>query len=818
MRRRRDTRSQHSFSKLAYSVAIGLDYQRWVSASATSVSTLSEVSASIASGASRLRLSEYASRKWNHGKVVPKKVKVWLARCIKLVPTMGPTQTLRGKSKGSVPYAYIIRRAGLQGRPMKAPMLGEFLWDWFVDIKTAVCARIHPRLMLYKARSVASAMLRKMRKTNQFVELPVLDKHWLRRWKQRYHVSLRKPNRRYKCSRAKLLTRLRAMWIFNFRVRALSLACLSRDMTIVGFDQKPLHFNEQGSKCAATLHFEGCPEVVLKENHAATRERFSLMTSVTSSAADASVVGGPPLQVLFKGTERILRDLEVPQGVNMSLAFGPKGSYRLEHVLAFLNWALAPWTEARRDARDYRLLYLDAYAAHLDEGVKDLAWERGYVLAIHWGCTTGICQVNDTDLHHALSSEYMYCESVSFMDQQMMDLGNISRSRQQVLDDVGAVWSSLDHQQGVLGHLRVGLANNLDGSQDDLLTREAADMWHQLNMAPIRSREVEDIERRVRAGELSWSQESIKSIFAYPEDGDVGAFHEEGMEADGELEDDEAMWADGDGMSSDGDIDGQASALLAPVDAVVASGDTPAQIEVAEAFAARSEKLEALAKSADEVKAHPVRWYVERELAKLRKSHRGATQKTAVLRRWLARRRDDEQRRLQQIRIDARRKRACKLKSVALAKKIKARTLAAKVKAKANRQALAKLPKHFTPEGLGQGRKGGGTKVHVDARIALLERLRLRSPPLPPELEVLWPDFVSKYAKWLGTVQDVAVGVWLLGRVESVMQKLGDHLLTPDGKPHPPSGSPCVGNPIAFEKWVRAKWEGLPKAASSMIL
>ena len=63
-----------------------------------------------------------------------------------------------------------------------------------------------------------------------------------------------------------------------------------------------------------TLHLKGAPDVPLKENHSATRERFSLMTWCTSDAEQLHREGfRPPLEVLFKGkTARVLKDLELP--------------------------------------------------------------------------------------------------------------------------------------------------------------------------------------------------------------------------------------------------------------------------------------------------------------------------------------------------------------------------------------------------------------------------------------------------------------------------------------------------------------------------
>lgn len=113
------------------------------------------------------------------------------------------------------------------------------------------------------------------------------------------------------------------------------------------------------------------------------------------------------------------------------MSYSPSGSYRLEHVLAFLQRWLRPWTSERAAAGDWWLLYLDAYAAHLDPSVAEFAWSRGYVVVYHGGCTTGICQVNDTDLHAQLQKIYMDMETESFFQQQLVDPGNIGRSRQQ---------------------------------------------------------------------------------------------------------------------------------------------------------------------------------------------------------------------------------------------------------------------------------------------------------------------------------------------------------------------------------------------------
>ena len=135
---------------------------------------------------------------------------------------------------------------------------GMALWDWFVSVRGAVAARIPAKVVLLKAKQIATEMVKHMRTAGYFIDLPVLDKHWLYRWKRDFRVSLRKPNTKYKCSRSVLRARLRAMWLTNVRSRALAWFALGINMTIYGWDQKGIFMNEAGSKNMPVLAFDGC--------------------------------------------------------------------------------------------------------------------------------------------------------------------------------------------------------------------------------------------------------------------------------------------------------------------------------------------------------------------------------------------------------------------------------------------------------------------------------------------------------------------------------------------------------------------------------
>ena len=204
----------------------------------------------------------------------PKKEKVWLPSCIAVVlerhQTLGPTSgfcSLGGRkptmSAGRVPDKRLMRRRITQGPPFKGPLIREYLWDWFVDIRRSVASSISPKFVLMKAKSIAEEILKAQRSSGCYAPLPKLDQHWLLRWKRDKGVVFRKPNMRFKTSKTILTTRLRAMWLNTIRVRRLAQRLLGKDLSdqMYGVDEKPLHFNESGSKHMRTLELVGAPSV-----------------------------------------------------------------------------------------------------------------------------------------------------------------------------------------------------------------------------------------------------------------------------------------------------------------------------------------------------------------------------------------------------------------------------------------------------------------------------------------------------------------------------------------------------------------------------
>ena len=137
----------------------------------------------------------------------------------------------------------------------------------------------------------------------------------------------------------------------------------------------------------------------------------------------------------------------------------------------------------------------------------------------------------------------------------------------------------------------------------------------------------------------------------------------------------------------------------------------------------------------------------------------------------------------------------------------------------AAREELAKLAKEFSAEGLGQGHAAGGTRAHREMRENMLERLRLRSPPLKLELRARWGDFKKRYAKWMGDNYKASAGIRFLENIRFVLEELDEYALTQEGFARVPEDPENVrGDQKAFDKFVKAGLKKLPMPATALVV
>ena len=548
------------------------------------------------------------------------------------------------------------------------------------------------------------------------------------------------------------------------------------------------------------------------------RKRVSVMTTVTSNRKAALQKRKLPLEVLFLGkSPKKLKSFKLPSDMNISVQLGPKGSYRAEHVQAFCEKWLDEWSPEREKQKDYRILYLDSYRGHLSPELDELCWQRGYVLLIHYGCTTGVAQVNDTDLHDKFEQIYLELEQDAFTEAQSIDPSDISRTEQEVLNDVAQTWRQLDHLRGVEGHKRVGLANALDGTDDEELTREALEFWECANMPAERKKAIAEVDALFAAGELSWA--SCRSLIKHPVDPGIV---EEGGELEPLAPPGEKPYAhDGEKPLLDQDefdvlhLDvpdkDEEKALV-----VAAPGDDPAEVAEAELAARRLQRLRRIGEVAVKAKMPLVNWHVEREQARILKANRGGVQRkkqNAVLSRHLRLEQELEAEKLANERKKARehRQMLTKLKD---SRRKKALLKKQKEKEKKDKEAaIKKLPADFTPADCGEGKEGGGGKKERLARKDCLERLHLRAPPLSLEWEVKWPKIRDAWAKRVGqgaatSARQKYTPVAFLREVKEVITSLGRHLIDADPKAK-------EGDPVSFLNYVKRIEKRLPRACEA---
>ena len=434
-------------------------------------------------------------------------------------------------------------------------------------------------------------------------------------------------------------------------------------------------------------------------------------------------------------------------------------------------------------------------------------------------------------MHAAFEREYLDAECASFFEQNLADPGNIGRTRQQVVDDAVAVWRGLDHVEGVRGHLRTGLSNDLDGSEDHFVNRDARVFWDDLGFGQVRDAEVRRVQEAVARGDLSWCREDIESLFeAFPNE-DVGAFGE-GEEINAPVEAGEDPCTDSDHeedrMSDDDDDDGdgdgtRAGGALVPVDLPIEPTDTAEEVQEAALVAERVQTMEKIEAAAKASRMPTVQFHAQKEirrLTKLGRSEEGKTRASALLRRFVRKRREDEERRFRAIREENRKKRVARAAVKDAARKLRLSQEKRRAAAREKKDALAKLPMEFTAASFGQGHAKGGTRAQCLQREAALQRVKLRAPPLPLELEAIWDDFKKEYAKWMGARHKAAVGLRFVEVLRDTMAALGDHLLAQDGSIVEPSskGLGPVGNPNAFAKFVSKAYKGLPRDASTLVI
>jgi hypothetical protein len=394
-----------------------------------------------------------------------------------------------------------------------------------------------------------------------------LNRGWLTRWKREYYISLKKPSQKYKVAYRKVLRRCRRTWANAYKADAMfEVFCgdarrekgLGDRLEKQCVDQQGRLYNTSESKNMGGLTQRGTV-LDVKTNHAQSRMRLTL-----NNCLSTDITQPPPMEILFKlKTNQVLKTLVLPENVRCSLSYGANGSYDFGAFYTYLSKWLLPWTEERKAANDYRAIFLDSYAVHKMDEIRDLCWSRGYVRIILGGGATPIQCVLDTDVHAIFEREMNELEALDFHEQLLEKPFVVpSRERQRLIDDACSVWASMPLARiGVAAFPRTGLHLGLprkrqrpddtwsvstDGPDDHLVGREALVFWTAADMGKYRKTVLEKLYNKISAGLIKGFGDIIKELDQFS-DSDDGGHLIEGEEVDGA---EEISSFDG---SSDGD-------------------------------------------------------------------------------------------------------------------------------------------------------------------------------------------------------------------------------------------------------------------------
>ena len=505
----------------------------------------------------------------------------WLADT-RLQHPSAPTQLRRSRTTLHAWSLARRRQHTEQGRPVSCPWLRQTLYEWFVATRYSIdwkrvqqgfpkqqskkcMARFSRALVRQKAKQLLQDYCRESLMWGVKLQTVELSARWFHNWESEYGLSMRKPNRKYKVPKAVMAERLEVGWCNVARVRALCLATHGYDPEIENWDQSPFHNNESGSQNVSTLAVAG-GTVPLIEGHADTRERWTGNFTTFSNKARLMAEGPPYCEFVFKANgERLqlrLREYIRSRGFGpwVSVATSEKGSYRTHDVLSFLDRHLPTMSQLRQ----WRIIMADDYSAHLSPQVFRLCWSRGYVFVAHGGGVTPVVQTPDTDLNQHVKREYAALETAELL-QQMREGVCVPRcTHERCMDLMVRVMSQLRlHLGAAEGYLKTGMTVALDGTQDNLVVREAGVFWQELHMRTKINAAVADVYEEVREGRLSWNVHDVKRLIKpYRKHKHIDAILEK-MSDDTWVPEGEAVFVDDDAKSSSGSSDDEGEEIAA---------------------------------------------------------------------------------------------------------------------------------------------------------------------------------------------------------------------------------------------------------------
>ena len=369
------------------------------------------------------------------------------------------------------------------------------------------------------------------------------------------------------------------------------------------------------------------------------------------------------------------------------------------------------------------------------------------------------------------------------------------------------------------GHKSTGLSNSLDGKEDWAIGREAADFWKALRMDEERLRAKKEVDELLASGAIT-SFGDWQKVVRHPET--TGAQLLEGQEFEGELEvgekpyltfDDEALVA-----ADEADFFRKREE---PLEDATTEGAEASRLAVS--AVTRLAQLKALRAQHAQCLVPAAAGLVDSEIKQLTRGiQAGGREESQMANEKLSAYMDGLVAREKEV-LAKRRAAAARQKRIARKQADKQRGVlrkkkqAAKAKAELKKK-IAALPVSFRADTCGRPGHPG-----LIARQACLERLKLRAPPLPFELEVRWTNIRNDYCSatllraCYKLKKQATVGPMFINEVNAVLRLLIEHYAGPTKFN---KKGETGGDALAFEKFARRAQEAAapPRAATVAVM
>ena len=354
------------------------------------------------------------------------------------------------------------------GPPTKAVEVRNSLFEYFIDVRTALKGRLPKKLFLAKAKELLQSYNEERRKRREDPETILFSNRWLKGWCKQFHVSMKRPNKRFSITQEKRKRRIISFLKNIWTARYFFEKKYGVNPAILSADQMPLHRNESSS--AKTMNFVGQNQsTFVKENYKLSRERSTVMTTVSSS----NKVPAPPCEYLFKGKGTRVK-LSPPAKTKVQWA--EKGSYRLQNLLQYVE--NLPAQPVALFPQKRVIFTLDDYSVHLDPSIQEAMYKKGYFLIIIGGGITGDIQCNDTHYHRRAKGLYRDREMAVMIDKLREHPEKIpAPTRDDMMEMFSHAWKeTCQDVDGELAFKQNMVTIAFDGSEDHLVSAKLMDL------------------------------------------------------------------------------------------------------------------------------------------------------------------------------------------------------------------------------------------------------------------------------------------------------------------------------------------------------